>query len=374
MIKSPITSFKRTTWIGLSFLFFLFLYSSEVPGFTPVVHAKPGPSKATEKSKAMNKIKAMENLSGGRLKLSISPDTGFATFLGTQRGKEIPIPAPAFGNAKERAESFMSEFGDSFGIHKRAEFRTIQSQGPDEVGMEHVRIHQMVRGIPVTGGQLTIHMRGSLVTAVHSKTLGKIPELQTTPTVGPAEVLSAAQQLVKKYYGVDTAVFTKPRLEVFNRGLLDGTIQPTQLAWFIEGKGEKFREFIWINAHTGIHLLNFNQLMDGRNRQVYDANNGPSLPGTLCRQEGDPSAGDNDCDLAYDYSGDTYDYFFNEHGRDSYDGAGTPLISTVHACPAGQFCPYANVMPTPSGTAAKWFMVKVSLLRMMWLPMNLRML
>ena len=274
--------------------------------------------------------------------MTVSPSTGFPTFLATKHGKEIPIPSPAFGTAKERALSFMTGFGETFGLHSSSNIRVVQAKGPDAVGMEHVRIQQLYKGIPITGGQLTVHMHGSLVSAVHAKTLGNISQMNILPTVKPAEARKLAHELVKKYYGVSKAVLSKPRLEIFNRGLLDGTIQPTQLAWFIEAKAKKVREFIWIHAHTGRHLLNFNQVAEGKNRQTYTANSGPNLPGTTCRFEGEGASGDADCDFAHDYSGDTYDYFFNEHARDSFDGLGAPLISTVHACPSGQPCPFGN--------------------------------
>ena len=45
---------------------------------------------------------------------------------------------------------------------------------------------------------------------------------------------------------------------------------------------------------------------------------------------------------AYDYSGATYDFFFTRFGRDSLDGAGFPLKSTVRYCPDSFSCPYAN--------------------------------
>jgi len=238
----------------------------------------------------MSKIKAMEQISGGPLKVTISRKSGLATFLATKPGKEIPIPGLAFGNAKERARSFLKEYGETFGLHGPSEYRIMQDRGPDEIGMDHVRIQQLFKGIPITGGQLTVHMRGSLVTAVHAKTLGNITQLQTSPTIDPADAVTSAKQIVKKYYGVTNAVYSTPRLEIFNRGLLDGSTRPTQLAWFIEAKAEKFREFIWIHAQTGGHLLNFNQLPDAKNREIYDTNSG-ATQGTKCRFEGEPPFG-----------------------------------------------------------------------------------
>jgi Zn-dependent metalloprotease len=68
----------------------------------------------------------------------------------------------------------------------------------------------------------------------------------------------------------------------------------------------------------------------GRQRNVFNANNGSNLPGTMARAEGDPPTGDAAVDEAYDGSGATYDLFMQEYQRDSIDGNGMRLDSTVH--------------------------------------------
>ena len=67
-----------------------------------------------------------------------------------------------------------------------------------------------------------------------------------------------------------------------------------------------------------------------RQRMVYTANNLSSLPGTLVRSEGAPPSGDLGVDEAYDGSGATYDLYWDVYQRNSIDGAGLRLDSTVH--------------------------------------------
>lgn len=67
-----------------------------------------------------------------------------------------------------------------------------------------------------------------------------------------------------------------------------------------------------------------------KNRNVYDARNGSQLPGTLVRAEGDPPSLDVAVNEAYDGSGVTYDLFKDVYGRNSIDGNGMALNSTVH--------------------------------------------
>ena len=68
----------------------------------------------------------------------------------------------------------------------------------------------------------------------------------------------------------------------------------------------------------------------GKERIVYDAQNGTSLPGTQARGEGDPPTGDAAVDEAYDGAGATYDLYFDAYGRNSINASGMRMDSTVH--------------------------------------------
>ncbi|PWH17631.1 MAG: peptidase M4 family protein [Anaerolineae bacterium] len=68
----------------------------------------------------------------------------------------------------------------------------------------------------------------------------------------------------------------------------------------------------------------------GKQRIIYDAQNGSQLPGVVVRREGDPPVTDPAVNEAYDGSGLTYDLFYEFYGRNSIDGRGLRLDSTVH--------------------------------------------
>lgn len=72
------------------------------------------------------------------------------------------------------------------------------------------------------------------------------------------------------------------------------------------------------------------QVTGGKNRVVYDAQQGSQLPGTKIRGEGEPPTSDAAVDEAYDGSGITYDLYFDIYGRNSIDNKGHILNSTVH--------------------------------------------
>jgi Zn-dependent metalloprotease len=68
----------------------------------------------------------------------------------------------------------------------------------------------------------------------------------------------------------------------------------------------------------------------GKDRIVYDAKNGSSLPGAIVRREGDAASADVAVNEAYDGSGVTYDLYNDVYERNSIDGSGMRIDSTVH--------------------------------------------
>jgi Zn-dependent metalloprotease len=86
----------------------------------------------------------------------------------------------------------------------------------------------------------------------------------------------------------------------------------------------------------------FRVAVGGKDRVVYDAKNGTSLPGTVVRKEGDASVSDVAVNEAYD-GRITYDLFNDVYKRNSIDGSGMRLDSTVH---------YGKVTITPLGWRA----------------------
>jgi hypothetical protein len=87
---------------------------------------------------------------------------------------------------------------------------------------------------------------------------------------------------------------------------------------------------IFVNAITGEEIWRYNNLKHIKNRNTYDTNNSTSLPGTLIRTEGSAPSNDSELDSAHEAAGLAHDYYFNVHGRDSFNGSGATITSTVH--------------------------------------------
>ncbi|MDR3574291.1 MAG: M4 family metallopeptidase [Anaerolineaceae bacterium] len=67
-----------------------------------------------------------------------------------------------------------------------------------------------------------------------------------------------------------------------------------------------------------------------KQRIVYGANNTTILPGQVLRREGEPATGDLAVDEAYVGAGATYDLYWEIYQRNSVDGKGLRLDSSVH--------------------------------------------
>jgi Zn-dependent metalloprotease len=70
----------------------------------------------------------------------------------------------------------------------------------------------------------------------------------------------------------------------------------------------------------------------GERRTVYDVEHGGTseLPGTKVRGEGDEPSGDEAVNEAYDGADQVYDFYNDVLERDSIDGSGLELVSSVH--------------------------------------------
>lgn len=284
----------------------------------------------------------LQRAAGGTVRSVVSPHTGALTFLRSRNG--IPTGADARADRGDRARAFLREHGRALALPDPDDLGIAGSQGPDENGIEQVRLRQHAHGIPVRFGEMTLHLRSGRVTAVHAKTVTDAGDVDTTPRLPASTAAAIAIELVRRVYQVEDAALAAPRLELFNRGLVEGTRGTTRLAWFVAAQAERLNAWIWVDAEDGDVLFHLNQLPDAMHRQIYDLgyNQAASPPGTLIRNEGGPATGIAEADDVYDFTADTYNYYLLEHGRDSYDGAGALMRASVRYCEASCGCPCGN--------------------------------
>lgn len=234
--------------------------------------------------------------------------------------------------SEEDARSFvMNILSRSLRLAPESDFAFLR-ESRDSQGYRYVRLRQLHSGLPVWGQELTLQVAedGSVQTV-----LGRtLPDLRigTRPSLtADAALSSALAQLVK----TGTALtHQKPALLI----VADDQLGSPALAYHavVEYEGEQGHalEDLFVDAHSGRVLSQVSRIHTGLSRVIYDGKSaclstGKELPGTLLYNEGGTST-DAVANAAYTNTGSTYWFYKNFLGRDSYDGAGALLKSSVH--------------------------------------------
>ncbi|RKH45605.1 M4 family metallopeptidase [Corallococcus sicarius] len=197
----------------------------------------------------------------------------------------------------------------------------------DSQGKAHERVSQSFKGVPVFGAAAIIHLGQDGAVASVTDRLVRDLKVDTTPRLKVDEAVKLAIAALES----GSTVVGAPRADL--QILADS--QHTRLTWRVQletvkADGEPSLPNLFIDAHSGDAVQQFDNLQTSRNRKTYTANNRTTLPGTLVRGEGQAPSSDAIANQAHDNAGFTYDFYANVFGRDSYDGLGTNLISTVH--------------------------------------------
>jgi Zn-dependent metalloprotease len=304
--------------------------------------------------KAVQVAQSIRAVAGDDVRISYHAATGRIRFLGAQPQKGVLTQQlkslAASGAAPEQtARAFLREYGAGFGITDAdKELSVMRTKSTVNQGSA-VRFQQMYQNLPVIGGEFIVHQDAKrAVTCVIGEAMPEL-NLDTVPTISPREAEEKARILCAKHYHVSPAVLTatEPQLSVYAPQILDSQApgQPA-LVWQLEIQStsdeQPVREYVLVDAKTGKIALHFSKVYHAKYRKVYDCNSTSNLPGTLVRSEGQPPSSIADVNAAYDGTGSTYDFYWNYFGRDSIDGAGMNLLSSVRYCPSSWSCPYLN--------------------------------
>ncbi len=94
--------------------------------------------------------------------------------------------------------------------------------------------------------------------------------------------------------------------------------------------GEARYAKVFASVLSGEKIAEFSHIHTAENRTIFTADNTKKLPGTLVREEGGHITSDTTVNQAYNNAGVCYDFYLKTFNRDSWDGKGGDMISTVH--------------------------------------------
>jgi vibriolysin len=194
----------------------------------------------------------------------------------------------------------------------------------DPLGYRHFRYRHRVGGEDVVGAQFVVHAdpKGQLYAAHGNARPG-----EAVPDSFVREPPEGLEGLGPRYAG---AARSSPAL-AYVRSSRDGRVYR---AWSFVAEGEReghpYKDRVFVDAVSG-RVVDVHPLIHvALSRQIYSAENNIVLPGALKRGEGQAATTDATINGNYDRLGDTHRCYLQLFGRDSYDGAGAALTSSVH--------------------------------------------
>ena len=288
------------------------------------------------------------DLKAQNVRIETHPRSGRVRLIGAW--PQVPLMVPSV-NEVTRADvagmAAVEHFGPMFGLtDPRKEIRSVGHEAKPRGGSRH-RYRQLHKGIPVLTGELLVNMDQYRRIISMSGEISIDLDVDIRPDVNRGEARGLAVATVAKWYDAAESRLraSGPELWIVDPKMLKPGDRDASLAWRIEVADKQephsIRELLFIDAKTAAITVHINLIERAKNRRTYTANNTNILPGTLVCDESDPDclAGDDEARNAHLFAGDTYDFYFQEHGRDSLDGAGQTLTSTVHYSDA--LCPNA---------------------------------
>ncbi len=283
-------------------------------------------------------FRALQARADGPLDATWDNVYGIPTFIVGQ-GADARLPytptAAERGNPVAIAYGFLDENRALFRIASaQGELRLLRIEPDLQLNFSHVRLEQSYKGIPVWGKQLAVHLdpQGRIV-AVNGQFAPDI-NVATRPTISQAEAEAAAlddlmgNQLDdnERAHAQTNVLKDKTQLVVYvdDSGKATLTWQVTIMTMSPLGQWRYF-----VNGRREAVAHQFDSIEHGRRRMTYASRNGGDIPGRLMADEGERS-NDAIAQAAHDAAGKVYDFYFNNFKRDSVDGQGSPLVSTVH--------------------------------------------
>ncbi|WP_394840082.1 M4 family metallopeptidase [Pendulispora rubella] len=271
-------------------------------------------------------------------------------------------------SAKEATFAFLSRFRERYNMRDPAGQFSVTREHRDELGMTHVRLQQVERGIPVQNAEMMAHYDDSgALRSIDSNFVAGLDAVDIVPAFDAARaLLRAREELRSVAAGQEARIWTAPELVIH---AMDGAT-PT-LAYHVVLRTDLpalHRMDYLFDAHTGDVLRAFDDIetvegsgkgvlgdakkiqvaasggsytLDDRTRtpngiRTFTANNTESLPGTILTSpsastwDQAPESGPGAAVDAHYYAGKVYDYYKTKHDRKGIDGNDGSLISVVH--------------------------------------------
>ncbi len=294
-------------------------------------------------------------------KIHYHPVTGATRFIAVKNKKPLVT-----NNNKALADHIADIYAPAFGLANPAEELKLKKQTHHRDTITTYRYQQHYNGVPVIAAELVAAVDAQQqLNYISGETVLNL-SLNTQPTITADEARRNALAAVSKWYGLASDLLTasSAKLSIYKPDVISPNTMPAQLIWAINITSERINELIFIHAQSGAVAFHLDQVHSALSRRTYSANNTATYQAQLICDESDFNcdAGDTDAKLAHQYAADSYNFYFNTHGRDGIDGNGGDIISSVNVGPdfnnaawTGSQMIYGNGFPRADDVVAHEF-------------------
>lgn len=195
----------------------------------------------------------------------------------------------------------------------------------DDRGELHQRYRQFKNGREILGADFVVHSHHGVVHAANGNARTDLP--------APAEAKIAPADAVRRAVAMYQDVTANPTTVLAYRRAPSGDALRLVHTVLVEGTdsdGTPIADRVLVDAVDGSIVARLPTIHTARNRELHDLKNRTRLPGTTVRTEGQAPTSDTVVNDNYDRLGTTYDAYKELFNRDSINGSGSKLISSVH--------------------------------------------
>lgn len=244
------------------------------------------------------------------------------------------------------AKAFVDVHRAALGVKSdRADF--VIGDVSESNGSRSVQLHQTYNGVPVFGGVVNVSIIGPAdIGGLISDVMRNANRLDrestaTVPSKSAEEAGEAAAAVVQTATNTASLSRLPSELLIYDPAIIDQPGAP-HLAYRTvvqSPNGAAVSEVVLTDAHTNDVLLRYSMICSAKSRVIYDlAIFSPGGLGTQVRAEGESAVPESpDVNAAYDFLGDSYDFFLQNHGRDSFDNLGGQIRAYVHDAPGNAY-------------------------------------
>lgn len=199
---------------------------------------------------------------------TLSPSTQDAN--APQSGMEKDERPAWVNTAMERSLAYIKQSveGKALGLRNaEAELKLISADA-DDLNQVHIRLQQVVNGVPVHGGQIISRVRGKKADRIYGKIFKKADLASTTPALNGAQAVEAAQKALG--YTGEFAILPEAKLVLLPNELINGQAAKIKkpgatLTYVVEllvedGTEKTARHFYFIDARNGSVVWHYDAL------------------------------------------------------------------------------------------------------------------